>query len=39
VEGRELDAVAVYFADVEIFTYGGDVSRGDVVCGAPDTFG
>ena len=39
VEGRELDAVAVDFADVEIFADFGDVLRGDVVCGAPDALG
>lgn len=36
MEGRELDAVAVDFADVEILADFRDVLRGDVVCGAPD---
>jgi hypothetical protein len=38
VEGRELDGVAVYFADVEVGPDGGDVLRRNVVCGAPDLF-
>jgi hypothetical protein len=39
MEGRELDGVAVYFADVEILAHGGDVLRWNVVGGAPDLFG
>jgi len=39
VEGRVLDAVAVYFADVEVCAYFGDFGGGDVVGGAPDAFG
>jgi hypothetical protein len=38
VEGRELDGVAVYFADVEVGADGGDVLRRNVVGGAPDLF-
>jgi hypothetical protein len=36
VERRELDAVAVDFADVEVGAHCGDVLSGDVVSGAPD---
>jgi hypothetical protein len=39
MEGRELDGVAVYFADVEVGADVGDVLGWDVVCGAPDAFG
>lgn len=39
MEGRELNGVAVYFADVEVGADGGDVLGGDVVGGAPDAFG
>jgi hypothetical protein len=39
MEGRELDAVAVYFADVEVSTDREDMLLGDVVCGAPDLLG
>lgn len=34
-----VDAVAVYFADVEIGHYGFDVWVGDMVGGAPDAGG
>ena len=37
MERSELDAVAVYFADVEVGADGGDVGGGDVVGGTPDT--
>jgi hypothetical protein len=36
VERRELDAVPVDLADVEVLAHLGDVRGGDVVCGAPD---
>lgn len=36
MEGRELNAVPVYFADVEVFAHRRDVLGWDVVCGAPD---
>lgn len=39
LERRELDAVPVYFADVEVGADLGDVRRGDVVGGAPDALG
>jgi hypothetical protein len=39
MEGRELDGVAVYFADVEVGADVGNVSGRNVVCGAPDAFG
>jgi hypothetical protein len=39
VEGRVLNAVAVYLADVEVSAYFSDFSGGDVVRGAPDAFG
>lgn len=39
MEGSELDAVAVDFADVQVLANFGDVGGGDVVCGAPDAFG
>ena len=39
MEGRVLDAVPVYLADVEVGAYFGDFGGGDVVCGAPDAFG
>lgn len=38
MEGRELDAVTVYFAEVEVFSDSGDFGGGDVVGGAPDAF-
>jgi hypothetical protein len=37
VEGRVLDAVAVDFADVEVFFHFGDVAGGDAVGCAPDS--
>jgi hypothetical protein len=36
VEGRELYAVAVDLADIEVFSHFSDVGSWDVVCGAPD---
>ena len=36
MEGRELYAVSVDFADVEVFSDLWDFGGGDVVCGAPD---
>lgn len=36
VEGRELDAVPVDLADVEVLSDFCDFGGGDVVCGAPD---
>jgi hypothetical protein len=39
MEGRELDGVAVYFADVKVGADVGNVSGRNVVCGAPDAFG
>jgi hypothetical protein len=39
VEGRELDAVAVYFTDVEVGADRVDVLLRNVVCGTPDLFG
>jgi hypothetical protein len=39
LEGRELDAVPVDLADVEVRAYLGHFGRRDVVCGAPDALG
>jgi hypothetical protein len=39
VERRELDAVAVDFADVEVIPHFGNVFRRNMVCCAPDAFG
>ena len=39
LEGRELDAVPVDLADVEVLAHFGDFGGGDVVCGAPDALG
>jgi len=39
VEGRELDAVTVYLAYVEVLAHGSDVGGGNVVGGAPDAVG
>ena len=35
-EGRVLDDVAVYLADVEVLLHFGDFGGGDAVGGAPD---
>ena len=39
LERRELDAVPVDLADVEVLAHFGDLGGGDVVCGAPDALG
>jgi hypothetical protein len=39
VEGRELYAVPVNFADVEVLPHFWDTGSGDVVCSAPDALG
>jgi hypothetical protein len=39
MEGRVLDAVTVYLADVEVGADFGDLWGGDVVGGAPDALG
>jgi hypothetical protein len=38
VEGRELDAVPIDFADVEVGPDLVDMLGWDVVCGTPDVF-
>jgi hypothetical protein len=39
MERRELNAVPIDLADIEVCADRGDVGRRDVVCGAPDAFG
>lgn len=39
MERRELDAVPVDLADVEVRAHFGDFGGGDVVCGTPDALG